>query len=158
MVTAWVAVVAGTAGFVPLHLVWALGVPLFADPPRFAAWHADGGGRYLWVLTGLALLPAVLAFALIRPWGRRFPGWVPGIAGRRVPRLLLIVPGYLLVAALSGYTLFAVVLSVAGWDAADAVFSPWTAVYGIAQFTVWLPALAMTIRSYEVRTRRDTHP
>ncbi|MDI6105805.1 hypothetical protein QLQ12_45245 [Actinoplanes sp. NEAU-A12] len=150
---AGVAALAATAGFMPLHGIWAAGVPLFADAGRFAAWHAGGGGAYLWTLTALALLPAVLAFALIRPWGRIFPRWAPGLAGRRVPRLLLIVPGYGLAVALAGYTLLALVLSFAQWDAPEAIFSPWTGVYGIAQFTAWATALAVATRSYAVRTR-----
>lgn len=150
---AWVAALAATVGFMPLHLVWAAGIPLFADTERFESWHADGGGTYLWALNALAVLPAVLAFALIRPWGLVLPRWVPGIAGRRVPRLLLIVPGYSLAAALAGYTVFAVFLSVVQWNAPEAIFNPWTGVYGIAHFTVWITALAVATRSYAVRTR-----
>ena len=69
-------------GFIPLHLIWALGVPLFAYPELFDPWYADGGGGYLWALNGLALLPIVLALALVRPWGLIFPRWVPGLSGR----------------------------------------------------------------------------
>ncbi|MEU4625913.1 hypothetical protein AB0G04_38805 [Actinoplanes sp. NPDC023801] len=150
---AWVAALAATAGFMPLHVVWAAGIPLFADAQRFEVWHADGGGTYLWVLNALALLPAVLAFALISPWGLEFPRWVPWVAGRPVPRLLLVVPGYALVVALSAYTMLAVVLSVAQWNSPEVIFSPWTGVYGVAQFAVWITALALATRSYAVRTR-----
>jgi hypothetical protein len=150
---AWLAALAATAGFMPLHAIWAAGIPLFADAERFAVWHADGGGAYLWALTALALLPAVLAFALIRPWGLIFPARVPVLGGRRVPRLLLIAPGYALVASLSAYTVLAVVLSFVQWRSPEVIFSPWTGVYGIAQFTVWIAALAVAVRSYAVRTR-----
>jgi hypothetical protein len=149
----WVAAGAATVGFLPLHVVWALGIPLFADDERFAVWHADGGGVYLWVLNALALLPAVLAFALIRPWGLIFPRWVPGLAGRRVPRLLLIVPGRALVVALSAYTLFAAVLMVGQWDSPSVIFSPWTGVYGIVHFVVWVTGLSIATESYRRRTR-----
>jgi hypothetical protein len=149
----WIAAIAATAGFMPLHVVWAAGIPLFADEQRFEVWHADGGGAYLWTLNALAVLPAVLAFALIQPWGLEFPRWVPGLAGRRVPRLLLTVPGYALVVALSGYTALAVVLSFVQWDSPEAIFSPWTGVYGVVHFVVWISALAVTTRSYAKRTR-----
>jgi hypothetical protein len=149
-----IAALAATAGFMPLHVVWAAGVPLFADEQRFAVWHADGGGAYLWTLNALALLPAVLAFALISRWGLEFPRRVPWLAGRRVPRLLLIVPGYALVVALTGYTILAVVLSVIQWDSPEAIFSPWTGVYGVAHFAVWIIALAVATRSYATRTGR----
>ncbi|HWS34591.1 MAG TPA: hypothetical protein VN408_17855, partial [Actinoplanes sp.] len=69
----WVA--AGAAGgFLPLHLAWAAGVPVFADAGRFAVWYSGGGGAYLWVLNGLVVGPVVLALGLIRPWGRVVPG------------------------------------------------------------------------------------
>ncbi|WP_433795296.1 hypothetical protein [Actinoplanes sp. CA-252034] len=147
-----IAALAATAGFMPLHAVWAAGIPLFADEERFHVWHADGGGPYLWFLTALAVLPAVHSFALIRPWGLVFPAWTPW-AGRRVPRMLLIVPGYALAAALGAYAALAVVLSVAQWSSPEAIFSPWTGVYGIAQFAVWVAALAVATRSYARRTR-----
>ncbi|BEL07770.1 hypothetical protein Q0Z83_059610 [Actinoplanes sichuanensis] len=142
-----VAALAATVGFMPLHVVWAAGIPLFADAERFRVWHSDGGGFYLWTLTTLALLPAGYALALIRPWGLTFRD------GRRVPRMLLIAPGYALVAALGGYAALAVVLSAVQWDSPEAIFSPWTGVYGIGQFTVWVGALAVAVRSYARRTR-----
>jgi hypothetical protein len=147
-----IAALAATVGFMPLHAVWAAGIPLFAEAERFRIWHADGGGLYLWTLTALAVLPAVYAYALIRPWGLEFPRWTPW-AGRRVPRMLLIVPGYALVGALGGYTALAVVLTVVQWGSPDTIFNPWTGVYGIVQFTVWVVALAVATRSYARRTR-----
>jgi hypothetical protein len=151
---AWIAALASTVGFMPLHAVWAAGIPLFAYEPRFGVWHADGGAVYLWTLNALAILPAVLAFALIRPWGLAFPRWVPGLDGRRVPRLLLVVPGYALVVALSGYTALVVVLAFVQWNSPEAIFSPWTGVYGIIHFVVWISALAVATRSYAERTHR----
>jgi hypothetical protein len=146
------AALAATLGFMPLHAVWAAGIPLFADEERFRIWHADGGGSYLWTLIALAVLPAVLAYALIRPWGLTFPERTPW-AGRRVPRMLLIVPGYALVVALSGYTALAAVLSVVQWHSPEVIFNPWTGVYGIGQFAIWIVALAVATRSYARRTR-----
>jgi hypothetical protein len=151
---AYAAAAAATAGFMPLHLIWAFGIPLFADPDRFAAWYADGGGTYLLTLNALAILPAILAFALVRPWGMRFPRWTPFWRGRRVPRALLLVPGYGLAGLLGAYTLFAAVLTVVQWGHPDAIFSPWTGVYGIPQFTVWVVGLAVATASYARRTAR----
>ncbi|GAA4972811.1 hypothetical protein [Actinoplanes utahensis] len=153
VVAGWVAALSATAGFMPLHAIWGAGIPLFAEADRFEVWYADGGGGYLWTLNALAVLPAVLALALIRPWGLVFPRWAPWSAGRRVPRLLLVVPGYLLVLALGGYTILAMVLMVVQWDSPEAIFSPWTGIYGVAQFLVWITALAVAARSYDLRTR-----
>ncbi|MEU4423307.1 hypothetical protein AB0F81_21990 [Actinoplanes sp. NPDC024001] len=152
---AYTAAAAATAGFIPLHLICALGVPLFADPDRFAAWHADGGGIYLLTLNLLAILPAILALALVRPWGLRFPDWVPVWRGEAVPRVLLLVPGYGLAVVLAGYTVFAAVLAVVQWDDPAAIFSPWTGLWGIPHFILWAGGLTIATRSYARRTAAD---
>jgi hypothetical protein len=151
---AYAAVAAATIGFLPLHVIWALGIPLFADADRFAVWHADGGGVYLLTLNSLTILPAVLALALVRPWGLRFPRWTPIWRGRAVPRALLVVPGYGLAVALGAYTVFACVLAVVQWDHPDAIFSPWTGVVGIPHFIIWVAGLAVATASYARRTAR----
>lgn len=149
---AYASALSGLVGFIPLHLVWALGIPFGADADRFADWYDTGGGSYLFLLNALAVLPSVVAVGLVRPWGLRFPAWVPGVAGRRVPRMLMIVPGVGVSVLLFGYTLFAAVLMVFIWDSPDAIFAPWTVFYGIAQFLVWAIGLAVATRSYAVRT------
>lgn len=150
---AYVAAAAATIGFLPLHVVWALGIPLFADEELFRPWYEDGGGAYLLVLNVLALAPAVLALALVRPWGLVFPRWVPGAARRRVPRMLLIAPATAVTIFLFAYTVFAVVLlSIQHGDPA-AIFSAGTVVYGIVQFAIWVAGLAIATHSYASRTR-----
>lgn len=150
---AYVAAAAATIGFIPLHAIWALGIPLFADPALFRSWYDDGGGTYLLTLNLLALLPAVLALALVRPWGLCFPRWVPLVGTHGVPRLLLIVPGAALCAALLLYTVFAAALMPFQWNDPAAIFDPRTGVYGLVQFAVWITGLAIATRSYARRTR-----
>ncbi|GAA3381824.1 hypothetical protein [Cryptosporangium minutisporangium] len=150
---AYAAAASATIGFLPLHVIWALGIPLFADPDLFRPWYQDGGGVYLLTLNLLALLPAVLAVALIRPWGLVFPRWVPIVRGHRVPRMLLIAPGAALSGFLLAYTAFAAVLMPLQWDDPAAIFDPRTGIYGIAQFLVWIAGLAIATRSYACRTR-----
>jgi len=149
---AYVSAAAATIGFLPLHATWALGIPLFADPDRFDAWYSDGGGAYLWTLCALAVLPAVLALALVRPWGLVFPRWTPFWAGRRVPRMLLIAPGYALTGLLGAYMLYAMVLIPLLWNEPGGVFSPWTGLFGVAQFAFWVVGLGIATRSYARRT------
>jgi hypothetical protein len=38
-VAAYASALSAVIGFVPLHMVWALGIPLFADKQRFATWY-----------------------------------------------------------------------------------------------------------------------
>jgi len=35
---------------------------------------------------------ALLSLGLVRPWGEVVPRWVPGLAGRRIPPLAVVVP------------------------------------------------------------------
>jgi hypothetical protein len=142
--TTWWAYAAGlsaTVGFVPLHLIWALGFPLWADPDLFRTWYDTGGAGYLFALNALALLPAVLALALVRPWGLRFP------------RMLLIVPGTVVSVFLFAYTAFAAAIVPSQWNSEGAIFEPWIALYGIPQFLIWATGLAVATRSYALRTR-----
>ncbi|SHN47173.1 hypothetical protein [Cryptosporangium aurantiacum] len=152
---AYAAAAAATIGFIPLHAIWALGIPLFADPELFRPWYEDGGAVYLLTLNLLALLPAVLAIALVRPWGLVFPRWVPAFSGRQVPRILLIAPGVALSVALFAYTVFAAVLMPLQWNNPDAIFDARTGIYGIGQFLIWVGGLAIATHSYTRRTRRN---
>jgi len=141
-----------TVGFVPLHLTWAFGVPLFADERLFRAWYADGGAVYLAVLCAFAGLAAVLALATIAPWGQAFPRWVPAVSGRPVPRGLVVGCGFGVSALLFLYTAYAAVFVVVQADAADKIFSPWLVAYGVPQFLVWAYGLWAATRSYARRS------
>jgi hypothetical protein len=45
-----------------------------------------------------------------------------------------------------------VVLAIVVFDEPEAIFSPWTIVYGVPQFTVWALGLFLATRSYSART------
>jgi hypothetical protein len=116
-----------------------------AQPPRWAWWGAyaavagcllrvlaqlavgfgrllrEGGGALLVFEAGFLLAGTVLPLALVHPWGRVFPRWVPLLAGRRVPRWLLLGPGFALAGAMTVYfavsTVILVVETLNGtWD------------------------------------------
>ncbi|MFF7994975.1 hypothetical protein ACFZDG_35035 [Kitasatospora xanthocidica] len=140
-----------TVGFIPLHAVWAFGVPLWADETRFRDWYAGGGGPYLLSLSAMAALAGVLALSLVRPWGVVFPRWVPLLAGRRVPPRTLAATASTVAVFLLLYTAWAAALSVAQWNE-PGVFSRWIVVYGIPQFLVWGIGLLVAARSYRART------
>lgn len=151
-VAAYASALSAVLGFLPLHLVWAFGIPLFADKQRFATWYDTGGGPYLFALNAQAVLPAILAVALVRPWGLVFPRWVALFAGRRVPRLLPIVPGYVVSVFLLLFTLYATVLLFVQINAPNKIFSPWIIAYAVPQFLVWSIGLYIATRSYAART------
>ena len=148
---AYASALSATVGFIPLHAVWALGVPLLADEDKFKDWYAQGGGPYLLVLSGMAALAGILALSLVRPWGRVLPGWVPLASGRKVPRRTLFHTAFAVSAFLALYTAWA------AWQLAndfndDGIFSPWIVVYGIPQFLVWAVGLFLAAWSYRART------
>ncbi|WP_433124859.1 hypothetical protein ACQPWW_20860 [Micromonospora sp. CA-240977] len=67
---------------------------------RFAAQVAVGfdgvtqNASVIGLEVGLLLAGALLPLALVHGWGEVWPGWVPLLAGRAIPRLLLLVPGF----------------------------------------------------------------
>lgn len=140
-----------TFGFIPLHTVWALGIPLWAHEDRFREWYAQGGGPYLLVLGALALAAGVLALSLVRPWGVVFPGRTPFLGGRRVPHRSLAAMAFLASVFLLLYTVWAAVRTAADFSD-DGVFSPWIVVFGVPQFLVWGIGLFVAALSYRRRT------
>ncbi|WNF31259.1 hypothetical protein RI138_12780 [Streptomyces sp. C11-1] len=71
--------------------IWRLGV-LFAEDKRGGAiedWAMNG---YVVFLTLVSEILAFTAVGLIARWGEVFPGWVPGLRGRRVPTAAAVVP------------------------------------------------------------------
>lgn len=87
----------GVAVLVPVlyaatRLAWALGFPLGIS----REFLEEGQDTGLWgrgaALAASGLVGAVLSLGLIRPWGERFPRWMPVVGGRRVPMLLALVP------------------------------------------------------------------
>ncbi|MEU7731478.1 hypothetical protein AB0B78_40735 [Streptomyces sp. NPDC040724] len=148
---AYASAFSATVGFIPLHAVWALGIPLWADENKFRDWYAVGGGPYLFVLSGMAVMAGVLALSLVRPWGLVFPSWVPLVAGRRVPPRTLASTAFTVAAFLLLYTVWAAILTVIQWND-PGVFSRWIVVYGIPQFLVWGIGLLIAAHSYRSRT------
>jgi hypothetical protein len=118
-----------------------------AQPPRWARWAAyaavagclirllaqlavgwgslrNGGGSLLVFEAGFVLAGTVLPLALVHRWGRVLPGWVPLLAGRRVPRWLLLGPAFGIGGGMTAYFGVSTVLLAAEtlsgtWDRGD---------------------------------------
>ncbi len=61
------------------------------------------GGSVLLFEAGFLLAGTVLPLALVYRWGRVFPGWMPLLAGRGVPRWLVLGPALGLGAGMTAY-------------------------------------------------------
>ncbi|GIF51985.1 hypothetical protein DFJ67_1583 [Asanoa ferruginea] len=97
----WVTYVAAAipAVYAVTRLAWAAGISLGTDIRMFedsdAALAATGLGSF-------ALVGTWLTIGLVRPWGERFPRWMIGLAGRRVPVWLATVPAAAVAVAVGG--------------------------------------------------------
>jgi hypothetical protein len=88
---------AAVAAAIPLlyaatRLAWLAGIPL-GIPEAFLRELRDSGA--VWAGAGLgafAVVGAVLTLGLVQRWGEVFPRWMVGLAGRRVPVMLAVVP------------------------------------------------------------------
>jgi hypothetical protein len=91
-----VAVVVGSMAallYPALRLPWLVGVPVGMDATTFAELQATPGAVAVGVAFGLAgLAGVVLMSGLVADWGVRFPRWLPGLSGRRVPIGLAVAP------------------------------------------------------------------
>jgi hypothetical protein len=104
---AWLAAYAAIAGWL-VRIAAQVAVGWFTNVPQQAA------GALLAFEACFVLAGTVLPLALVHSWGRVFPCWVPGIAGRRVPRWLVLGPAF----AIGGGLTFYFGASIAGFAAA----------------------------------------
>lgn len=99
-----------TAAVIPVayavtRFAWAAGIPLGISRDFLAEMQESG---LVWAgagLGGFATVGAILTLGLVRPWGERFPRWLPGLAGRRVPIKLAVVPATLVALSVTAATL-----------------------------------------------------
>ena len=79
-----------------VRYAWVLGFSLGMDEERFRRGQADGslisGGLFL---GSFVLVGALLMLGLVQRWGEVFPRWMIGLAGRRVPVALAVIPASL---------------------------------------------------------------
>ena len=79
--------------YVLTRYAWALGFPLGMNEEQFRLGQEGGkwiGGALF--LGNFILVGAFLMLGLVQRWGEVFPRWMIGLAGRRVPIALAVVP------------------------------------------------------------------
>ncbi|MEV4118771.1 hypothetical protein [Micromonospora sp. NPDC049645] len=99
---------------------------------------------------GLVLAGVLLPLALVHHWGEVWPGWVPLLAGRTIPRLLLLAPGFSLGTGIVAYFGMGIVQMISGSvsELSDAFL--WVA---ISAYLVLGLGLLAASTDYHLRTR-----
>jgi hypothetical protein len=92
--------VASALVYPAVRLPWAFGHPAGMDAETFAELQASGADATGIALGVAGLVGAVLMLGLVQRWGERFPRWMVGLAGRRVPVRLAVVPAAVVAVAL----------------------------------------------------------
>jgi hypothetical protein len=87
------------------RFAWAVGIPLGITDEFLDELHDTG---MVWAGVGLGafgVVGAILTLGLVQRWGERFPRWMVGLAGRRVPIKLATVPATGVAIAISAASL-----------------------------------------------------
>jgi hypothetical protein len=120
--------------------------------------HRLGQEQGMWIsglfLANVALVGALLMLGLVQRWGEVFPRWMIGLAGRRVPIALAVVPAAIMsvllivggILIMSGYKQMAVAAEATGeniWIVAGPAFL----------LPVWGAPLAVATLGYYYRRR-----
>ena len=133
---------------------WALGIPLGMSEESLRIGQESG----LWTaglfLANFGLVGAALTLGLVQRWGEVFPRWMIGLAGRRVPIALAVVPASIVsvllmvggIAIWSGWAQMADEAVASGQDM-GIVVGP------IALFPLWAVSLAVATLGYYYRRR-----
>ncbi len=140
---------------------WALGFPLGMTEEYLRQGQANG----MWIsglfLATFGLVGVVLMLGLVQRWGEVFPRWMIGLAGRRVPIALAVVPASLVSVLLvvggigiwSGLDQMVANLAAIG---VDGMGITWAIIFQVGPtllFPVWGIALAVAALGYYYRRR-----
>ncbi len=141
---------------------WALGFPLGMS----AEYLRRGQERGIWIsglfLATFGLAGVALTLGLVQRWGEVFPRWMIGLAGRRVPIALAVVPASLVSVLLvvggtviwSGLARMAAALSAAtGVKGTELIWEMAVQVGPTLLFPVWGVALTVATLGYYYRRR-----
>jgi hypothetical protein len=100
----------------------------------------------------------VRPLALVYRWGRVFPGWVPLLAGRGVPRWLVLGPALGLAVGMTAYfgvaaVQLAVETMTGTWEQGAGSLPLWFFWVAIPAYLVWGLGLGAAAQAYRRATR-----
>lgn len=148
---AWLAAWAAVAGWL-VRLLAQLAVGFGSELLR-------ASGTVLLFEVGFMMAGTVLPLALVYRWGRVFPGWLPLLADRGVPRWLLLGPALGLGVGMTVYfgltmVQLAVQTLTGTWDPGDGSYPLWFFWIAVPAYLVWGLGLAAAGLAYRRATRR----
>jgi hypothetical protein len=116
-----------------------------------------GGGSMLGFEAGFLLAGTVLPLALVYRWGREFPGWVPLLAGRGVPRWLVLGPALGLGVGMTAYfgmsiVRFAAETVTGTWQQHAGTYPLWFFWVAMPAYLVWGLGLGTAALAYRSAT------
>ncbi|MGE5464124.1 MAG: hypothetical protein ACM3PS_12255 [Syntrophothermus sp.] len=133
---------------------WALGIPLGMSQEHLRQGQESGTWISGLFLATFGLVGAALMLGLVQRWGEVFPRWMIGLAGRRVPIALAVIPASIVSVLLmvGGITIWSSYSQMS--DAAAASGQDIRIVVGpAALFLIWGAALAVGTMGYYFRRR-----
>jgi hypothetical protein len=140
---------------------WALWVPLGTSEAYLRLGQASGIWTSGLFLATFGLVGAVLMLGLVQHWGEVFPRWMVGLAGRKVPMALAVVPAALAAVLLivggigiwSGLARMVAVLAAGGADDLEISGAIIFQLGPTLLFPIWGGALAVATLGYYYRRR-----
>ena len=147
--------------YVLTRYAWALGIPLGLSEEQFRRGQEMG----TWIgglsLATFCLVGAALMLGLVQRWGEVFPRWMLGLAGRRVPIALAVIPAALASVLLvvggvgiwSGFRQMVANAAAAGVEGMGLVGVIFFQLGPTMLFPVWGLALAIATLGYYYRRR-----
>jgi hypothetical protein len=124
----------------------------------FGSELTEAGASLLLFEAGFLLAGTMLPLALVYRWGRAFPGWVPLLAGRGVPRWLVLGPALGLGVGMTAYfgvtMMQLVVETLTGtWEQDGGSLPLWFFWVAVPGYLVWGLGLGAAALAYRRATR-----
>jgi hypothetical protein len=164
--TRWGRIAVYVAMLVPIfyaltRYAWVLGIPLGMSEEYLRRGQESGTWISGLFLATFGLVGAVLMLGLVQRWGEVLPRWMIGLAGRRVPIALAVVPASLVsvllivggIAIWSGLDQMVANLAAGGAEDKEIIGAIIFQVGPTLLFPVWGAALAVATLGYYYRRR-----
>jgi hypothetical protein len=153
---------AWTAAIIPVvyavtRFAWLVNIPLGISAEFLADLRADGA---VWAGAGLGafgVVGAVLTLGLVQRWGERFPRWMVGLAGRRVPIMLAVVPATLVAISVTAASL-GLLSHPRFWELAGGAGGLSASILPMLLWPLWGVALGAATLAYHLRRREPAEP